>query len=340
MLKLIKYLLFIFLIISCVETPEPDNITELNGEYIILSEGLLGQNNSKLSILNLKDSTINNNYFNQINNSNLGDNANDMLIIDEYIYIIVSQSNNLIKIDKNSGQLISVKLFNKERFLKRIYIDNFIYITDLLNNSLLKIDPNNLSLVDEIQVGPGPEGISSNEDYIFVANSAVGQFKDNEPGARTVSIIDKTTFTEIKQIYIGPNTTDVKIYKDKLVATYVNFHWEDELGAVVFYDLNNDKIIKEVFTEITSKTILYQNDLYFINKSGLNSIDLNSYLIKNHLSNNSTNIWYSFNIIDDLFFILDAKNHQIPGELLIFDNKNKIANFTTGLNPNTILKIK
>lgn len=340
MLKLIKYLFFILLINSCVETPELDYTNNLDGEYLILSEGLLGQNNSKLSLLNLKDSIINNNYFEQNNNELLGDNANDMIIVNDYIYIIISQSNLLVKLNKSNGKLISKYNFQKNRFIKRIYFDKFIYISDLLNNSLLKLNPDNLEIISEIQVGPGPEGISSNDNFIFVANSAVGQFKDNEAGARTVSIIDKSTFTELKQIYIGPNTTDVKYSNNYLIASYSNFHWQDNIGAFILYDLNNNIAIDSIPTEITSKTILYNNKIYFINSLGLNSLDLNNLTIQIHILNNSTNIWYSFNIIDDLFFILDAKNHQVPGELIIFDNKNKIANFTTGLNPNTILKIK
>ena len=340
MLKQIKYILLLFILFGCVETPEPDINDEKAGNYIVLSEGLLGQNNSKLALINLEKNIINSQYYEQINNQQLGDNANDMIIVGNNIYIIVSQSNKIIKINKNTGKIISENILDKNRFMKRIYFDEYIYISDLLNNSLLKVDTASLSILKEINTGPGPDGIASNERYIFVANSAVGQFKDNEKGARTISFINKITGVEEKQLLIGPNTTNIIVLNNLLIASYANFHWEDgKIDGLIFYDLISNQIIKEIKCDITSKIVLNKNKIYFINKSGLNSLNINDYSIKNELQNTTTNIWYSFNIIDDVYFILNAKNHQVPGELLIFDNQNKIANFTTGLNPNTILKL-
>ena len=293
MLKQIKYIILLFIIYGCVETPEPVNIEEKTGNYIVLSEGLLGQNNSKLALINIEKSIINSQYYEQVNNQQLGDNANDMIIVGNSVYIIVSQSNKIIKINKNTGEIISEHILDKNRFMKRIYFDEYLYISDLLNNVLLKIDTTNLNIKNEITTGPGPEGVSSNDEYIFVANSAVGQFKDNEKGARTISFIYKNTNIEDKQIYIGPNTTNVLVYNNTLIASYANFHWEDgKIGGFVFYDLVSNKIIKEVKCDITSKLVLNKNKIYFINKSGLNSINIYDYSIKNEVSNPTSNIWF------------------------------------------------
>lgn len=344
MLKFSKYLFAaIFLLVSCTETPEPEINTLKDGNYLILSEGLLGQNNSVLSLLNTKDTIINNNYYAQVNNEELGDNANDMVLVGDNIYLIVAHSNKIIKLNKKTGKKISENVLTKERFMKRIYFDDYLYISDLQNNTLLKVDTANLNIINEIKVGPGPDGISSYSDYVYVANSAVGQFKDNEAGARTVSKIDKSTDKEIMQINIGPNVTDIKIYRNVLIATYANFHWEGKKGGIVLYDLIMNKVIRQIETDVTSKTILYNAAIYFLNKNGLNKLDISNalkYDVENVVKNTSSNAWYSFNIIDDFYFILDAKNYQMAGELLIYDKQNKIANFTTGINPNTIIKIE
>jgi hypothetical protein len=55
------------------------------------------------------------------------------------------------------------------------------------------------------------------------------------------------------------------------------------------------------------------------------------------IKNNSNNIWYSFLIDYNFTYILNSFNHQIPGELIIFENQKIFANFTTGINPNSIL---
>jgi len=338
MLNKLNIIFILFLFTSCVETPDNKIIdNNSSGNILLLSEGLLNQDNSKLQKINL-DSNFNNiNYYEQINKIKLGDTANDMILVDDYIYIIISNTNKIIKINKNNGELINSFLFSKTRFIKHIHFNKYLWITDLLNNTVLKLDTNNLQILNEIAVGPGPDGIDSHNNYLFVANSAVGQIRDKEQGARTISVIDINTDLEIQKIHCGPNTLDIEIANNKLYASYANFHWSDSVGAIIEYDLESFNKISEYKTQIHSKLKYYNNKLYFINNDGLNYLDLTNKEIFNQIKNTSTDVWYSFNIDNNYYYILNAFNHQVAGELLIFENQNKFANFPTGINPNTIL---
>jgi hypothetical protein len=336
-LNIIKLIILLFLY-SCVETPDK-KISDFNvkGDLLVLSEGLIGQDNSKLQLINLDSNKNNLNYFEQINMLKLGDTANDMILVDDYIYIIISHTNKIIKLNKNTGIIEKSHLFEKNRFIKRIHYNNFLYISDLLNNTVIKLSPDNLEIISEINVGPGPEGLVSSNNILFVANSAVGQIKDKEEGARTISVIDLNQDIEINKIYCGPNTMNLEIANNKLYASYVNFHWSDSIGAIVEYDLISLNKIAEYKTEIHSKIKYYDNKIYFINKNGLNYLELNENIFYNKIQNNSSNIWYSFDIKDNNYYILNSFNHQIPGELIIFNSDDIINKYITGINPNSIL---
>ncbi len=336
-LKTINLIIILFLI-SCVETPDTklkDN--NIEGDIIVLSEGLLGQDNSKLQLINLDSNKNNINYYEQINKSKLGDTANDMIIINNYIYIIISHTNKLLKINKNTGLIEKAHIFSKNRFLKKIHFNNYLFISDLLNNTVLKISPINLDILSEIVVGPGPEGLNSYNNMLFVSNSAIGEIKDNEQGARTISVIDINEDKEINKLYCGPNTMDLEIIDNKLYASYINFHWSDSIGAIIEYDLKTLNKINEYRAEIHSKIKYYNNKIYFINKNGLNYLNLYDKQIYNEIKNDTQDIWYSFEIDANNIYILNAFNHQIPGELIIFNSSKKINTFTTGINPNKIL---
>lgn len=338
MLNNIFKILILILLFSCIETPENNKLINNNsGNILVLSEGLLNQDNSKLQIINIDSNSNNINYFEDINNIKLGDTANDMILVGDYIYIIISNTNKIIKLNKNTGLIINSNLFSKSRFIKHLHFNKYIWITDLLNNTLLKLDTNNLKIINEINVGPGPDGIDSHDNYLFVANSAVGQIRDKEKGARTISVIDINSDSEIIKIPCGPNTIDIEIANNKLYASYANFHWLDSIGGIVEYDLNNYAKLNEIRVSIQSKIKFKKDKLYFLNKDGLNYLDLLDYSINNQIKNITSDIWYSFDVHSNYTYILNAFNHQVPGELIIFDNQEKFANFTTGINPNKIL---
>lgn len=338
MLNKLLIILFVLFVTSCVETPENNKIISNNsGNILVLSEGLLNQDNSKLQIINLDSNSNNINYFEDINNIKLGDTANDIILVGDFIYIIISNTNKIIKTNKITGLIINSNLFSKSRFLKHIHFNKYIWITDLLNNTVLKLDTNNLQILNEINVGPGPDGIDSYNNYIFIANSAVGQIRDKEQGARTISVIDINSDTEITKIPCGPNTLDIEIVNNKLYASYANFHWSDSIGGIIEYGLQNYTKLNEYKTPILSKMQAFNNKLYFINKDGLNYLDLQNKMIFNEIKNQTSDIWYSFNIDKNYTYILNSFNNQIPGELNIFENQNKFANFPTGINPNSIL---
>ena len=109
-----RFLLPIIFIItfSCVKEPEEEptvsvdlseDTTQISdsamlgeekhyGKLLVLNEGLFRQGNASLSIIDLKDTSVVNNVFLNLNGQKLGDTGNDMRLYGGKIYIVLHGS--------------------------------------------------------------------------------------------------------------------------------------------------------------------------------------------------------------------------------------------------------
>jgi len=354
-MKKIKLLLIIILILSSCSEPTNHQITNLpdsivNGCYI-LCEGLFGQNNSTLSVIDFDNDKIYNNYFFQKNNEKIGDTGNDILVNGDTSFIIVSTNNKIIAFNTRTCSLIKTinsEKLNTPRKIAKLN-DSLLAITNLKGNSITFLNLKNLKVSEkELITGPAPEGIAISNDYIFVANSGYGDYLSNEYDAGTIYVFDKNTST-LKTKFINlPNVIQL-IYNEsenKLYARYNNLpSLKDSLGGIVEFDVNTLKEIRRwkirVYYFTLDKSL---NIIYYLNDYGVGYIDLkNGFLERNFIKNSNPNeIWYSifYDNNKDNLFITNAKNYQSKGEILIYKLKDSIQipiKYNAGLNPSTIV---
>lgn len=363
-MKLIKIILLLTLlsISSCIKTPTNpiQDQTLPQGEFsLILCEGLNGYNNAEINVFESETGELHENIFEKINEFPLGDIANDIQISENYLFIVVSASKVVYKIDLKSWKVTNQLHFEGNHFPRKLILDDGLgYLTDAYSSQLYKIEINSMKIIDSVKVGPQPEGLASNLKNIYVVNSGWGDINKNAEGASTISVIDKNTFSVMKSIKTGSNPVEIQI-DDKNNFLYVVYYnlpsLKDSLGGIIKYDLLDINILQEWRGNFSEMKLSYSGDtIYTLNggfqqkqkneQSSIQLIDLAQGNTKTLLKNdNSFEKWYNF-AIDykrNYIWIANAKNFQTKGEIKIFELVNStpkiIKSLTTGINPNKII---
>lgn len=356
-----RYTILLFIVLfmtACIKTPNsPDNPNLTDAHTIILCEGLMGYNNASISILDLDSMAIQNNYFKQSNpNLILGDVANDIAILDGKAIVTVTGSGTIESFDINTGAwskriVIEGSSINKTTILN----DSIAYATDLYNDStIIQYNPTTMELLPEIAfTGKNPVEIISDGSKIFVANSGLGIYFQNHKEAGMLSIIDIATQIHEKNIYIGPNLSEILKIGDLLYLCYYNTYSADAKGGIVelrISDLTETNRIEGFFSSITydknSKRLYFLEGVSGMDISdwkGVSYIDLNNAkwysnrLIENTKENDN---WYCLSIDKSKEHLLvgNAKNFMVEGGIEIFDMQGShIKSLSTGVIPTEIV---
>lgn len=349
---------------SCVETPTEQKIVNIDkvtdGDLLVLCEGLMGYDNSSLTAILYNSGRIIEDYYASSNpNDKLGDTSNDIILKNDTAYIPSSMGAYIqvfnVKSAKATG-VIPLPAGSMPRKMK-IINDTMAVVSDLLNSRLIFINTSNHNIINTVGTGPQPEGIEVYQNYIFAANSAYGDFNWEHPDAETISVIDISLMKEIAKIKAGTNVIELLVNHKlkRLYAAYINLpSRKDSSGGIIEYSLENFNKLREWRLNPHSLSLSDDGDkLYLINQSsnnndkwrGISVINLQNGNIHNIIENKSKDIWYSLliNSYDNTALIGNAGNHNQKGEILLYnlDNPEKaIRKFPTGINPNTIIKVK
>lgn len=367
MLKIYSVLLSLFTLLSCVKTPT-DNSPSMNlvadaGDILVLSEGLQGYDNSTISLIKSSSAELERDYFSSSNNEQyLGDTANDMIIIGDTAYVVLSTSSMIRAINIKSGKKLKDIFLPNDCLPRHItsISDTSLCVSCLLRSSILFINLNDLSNLNEVSTGPQPEGIAIFDDYIFVANSAYGDFNYMHADAATISVISISNGVEILKLSSGVNCSELIINNEnkRLYAACYNLpSLTDSLGDVIEYDLNNLTELRRWKVRARSLDFSISGDsLLFISQqpkgsnmsegSGIAFIDLNNGKYGKIFDNpNKFDIWYGLNVspFDGSIWVCNAREHINNGKVLVYNINNTngpIKAFDVLLNPNKVLFIR
>ncbi len=354
-MKWLKYLLMIFLI-SCVQDPiGPKKMiyheTAKDGAFV-LCEGIWGQGNSSLARYDRKSGNLIADYFNRSNPAMaLGDLANDIVLFGDTAFVAVTSAKVIEVFHVETGESIGRIRLPENSAPREIAImnDSTAFISDLYLDILHIFNPKTLELAEKtIPTGPAPEGIAVYQDLIFAANSGYGYYRRKEAKAGTVSVIDANSGKEIALLDDMPNAIELLINekKQRLYCCYYHITAEfDSVGGIVEYNLNTLSETRR--WEIDAMSIEFtstKDTLIFIANNDIYLLDITSdqpplLLIANP---KPAEIWYALAVspLDNALWVCNAKNHQINGELAIYDNlsaKKATRFFLIGVNPSKIV---
>lgn len=346
---------------ACVQEPvAPEKVfdEDVRGIYV-LCEGLWKQDNSALTKINVLNGSVVLNYFKDVNGYKLGDTANNAIIKDSLMFVVLTTPAIIEKINLKTGKSLGRLQLTEESDPRHIYVlnDTTAYVTSLFFRCVYVINPRSMTRYqDSIPVGPGAEQLCGDGKYVYVANSGMGDLLAGEPGASTISVIDTRSNKEIKKVPCGKNPCEIKYSAkhDRLYVLYYHLHsLKDSLGGVTEYDPKTMKETRHTRLEARSLTLgEYEDAIYLNSETGVSRINLKDPTFKPELivknpkgkglvPQGTEEHWYSLAQFDDKLLIGNAKNYQIKGELIIYsmyDLSKPEKIFDINLNPNSILK--
>lgn len=152
-----------------------------------------------LSKINLADGTVHNNFVTL--GSDILSYPNQIIIRDTLAYVVASGTNEIQIINLNTettSDFIEMPMYSNPYWMD-FYDLRYAYVSLLFNNSVALVDVINKTVVGEIPVGNGPEGVVIADGKIFVANSAYN-FSTGGYDPGTVSVVDIASGTVVNTI--------------------------------------------------------------------------------------------------------------------------------------------
>jgi len=189
-----------------VTYPDP-NLGSVKG-FFLLNEGNMGSNKATLDYYDYETGVYTQNIFAERNPGvvkELGDVGNDIQIYGERLYAVINCSHFVEIMDVNTAKHIGVVSIPNCRYI--VFKDGYAYVSSYAGpvqidpnyrlGYVAKVDTASMEVVGECTVGYQPEEMVVVGNKLYVANSGGYRYPDYD---HTVSVIDLTTFEEIKKI--------------------------------------------------------------------------------------------------------------------------------------------
>lgn len=355
---LLSTLMLCFSLTSCDDledvAKEENHIDEVETSRLLINcEGLFNLNNSTLALYDFKKDTLIPDYFSATNKRGLGDTSNDMALYGSKLYIIVNVSSQLEILDVNTGEsLKQIPFFNDKGEARQprtlAFHDNKAYVC-CFDGYTAQIDTTSMTIEKMVQCGRNPDGITVCNDKLYVSNSGGLDFPNYDT---TVSVINLSTFKEIKKIKV--NTNPYTLGHDNFNNVYLvcrgNYSEEDysfiRISAVTDEVVETYNTINPLNFTIVQDTIYMYNYDFTTKTRWVKRFDcVNNEMIEGNFIPEATELQTPYGLDVDPYngdvYITEAYNFTEGGDVLCFDHegqfKYRINN--VGLNPNTVIAL-
>lgn len=338
---LITFLFFCF----CEKDPasNDDNTpvkTEI-GAYI-LNQGLYGSGNGSLSYIDLEDNTVYNSIYYAANNEYLGDTPNHMVINDGKLYICLMGENTL-KIIEEDGTVNAADKNIAEGFGPAFIskYSNFLFISGMNASKAAVFNITNQTVESSlINVGSYPEGIITENNKVYTANSGWGF-------GNTVSVINPESRTVTKTITVWENprflssdgSGNLYVLCSGSYGDYTNPD-DDTPGKIIKISTSTDTATDTLVIggHPGKLDILDNNKGYLITESGILEFNPGNMEITNE--NLIAGSFYCVKVRQSSgdIWIADAKDFTSNGEVRVYSSSGALKNtFEVGINPGEIV---
>ena len=322
-------------------------------EIYILSEGLFNLNNSTLARYSFTSGTFLEDYFTTMNGRGLGDTANDMDIYGSKLYIVVNVSSTVEIVDIGTGlslaQLSLTDETGSSRQPRAVAFDEGKAYVCSYDGTVARIDTATMEIDAWATAGRNPEDLCVQDGKLYVSNSG-GLDWEGIGVDNTVSVIDLSTFTETKQIEVGPNPGKILPGPDHTV--WVAIFGEDiEQGDYQFVEIDSETDTRtavydeKVMDFAIDHTVAYlYNYDYQTEETAFKVMDLTTReILSDTFITDGTEIVRPYSIQVNPYsgniYITEAYNYQVDGDLYCFSPSGEMQFCLSGvgLNPNTVL---
>lgn len=191
-----------FVFTACEKAPSSSDAPALSG-LVILNEGSWGMNNSSVIAYDSETDAMTDRFCNA-NGKNLGDTAQDIIVLGDDIYIAVSESRLVFVTGRDFRIKKEIVAADGDIRLSPRYFatdGRKVYVT-YYEGYLGEINPEAGYSVRTTSVGPNPEGVAYVSGKLYVANSGGYDYPSYN---NTISVVDASSFKEITTIEVNAN---------------------------------------------------------------------------------------------------------------------------------------
>jgi len=299
----------------------PVQLTNYHGFYL-LNEGNMGMNRASLDLFEYETGIYTRDIFSERNPSitnELGDVGNDLLLYGKKAYATINASNFVEVFDVETGKHLTQIHVPNCRYLAvnqgKVYVSSYAGRIEVDPNAeigfVAEIDTLSLTVKRKVQVGYQPEEMVVKENKLYVANS--GGYRKPQYDT-TVSVVDLTTFTELKKIKVGINLHRMQIDANGDIYVSSRGNQEDIPANLYVIDTQTDQVKQQLNIAVSNMTI-DEDKLYY-------------YATSYQHSTAQETISYG---------ILDTKTKQVIRDYIITDGTEKkiLIPYGIAVNPET-----
>jgi len=332
---------------------EPEPTSHIKGFYLV-NEGNMNMNKASLDYMDLINGIYTRNLYNQVNpevTKGLGDVGNDIGRYGSKLYVVVNISNKVEVLNIKTGKKIGQINITNCRYIT--FSNGKAYVSAYLgkvgdpkapNGIVAEIDTTVLRVNRTIEVGRQPEEMAVIGTKLYVANSGGYSPPDYE---HTLSVIDLSSFTEIKRIDVAINLSRIKAdrYGDLYVTSRGDYY---TIPAKLFViDTQTDQI-KMVFN-IAASNLVIDDDYAYIYSTEWNYIEGKNRITYNMINTKDETVMdrkfindgtekdikipygIAVNPISKDVYVTDAKDYVSPGKLHCYSPEGRLKwSVTTG----------
>ncbi|SDI00274.1 YncE family protein [Myroides phaeus] len=266
---------------STVSIPAPSD--QYRGFYL-LNEGNMGMNRASIDLFEYDSGVYTRDIFSERNpniTKELGDVGNDIQIYGKKVYATINVSNFVEVFDVETGKHIKQIHVPNCRYLKfkggKAYVSSYSGKVEINPNAeigfVAEIDTLSLEVTRKVVVGYQPEEMVIKGNKLYVANSGGYRVPNYDT---TVSVVDLTTFTEIKKIDVGINLHRMQMDRNGDIYVSSRGDYYNEEPSLYVIDSNTDKVKQKLDIPISNMTIdddkLYYYATSYKHNTGQNTI--------------------------------------------------------------------
>lgn len=308
--------------------------------FFLLNEGNMGSNTASLDYYDYETGIYHANIYPERNPTvvhELGDVGNDIDIYGSKLYAVINCSNLVEVMDVATARHVGTVYIPNCRYVTfdggYAYVSSYAGPVEIDPNARLgyvaKIDTATLQVVGECTVGYQPEEMVVVGRKLYVANSGGYRWPNYD---RTVSVIDLDTFTETKKIDVAINLHRMELdnygniyvssrgdYYDVPSKTYIIDSRTDEVTDVLHLlpcsemALAGDSLY--VYSSGYSKYTETYDASYAIWDTKQKKVVTRSFITDGTDEDIERPYCLAINPVNGDFFVSDAKDYVVPGEL-------------------------
>ena len=332
---------------TSIEVGGGDSGGDIKG-FFLLNEGNMGSNKASLDYYDYETGIYHVNIYAERNPGvvyELGDVGNDIQIYGNKLYAVINCSNLVEVMDVATARHEATVYIPNCRYI--VFQDGYAYVSSYAGpvkidptarlGYVAKVDTATMQIVDTCTVGYQPEEMVIAVNKLYVANSGGYRVPNYD---RTVSVIDLTTFTEIKKIDVAINLHRLEL--DRYGNIYVSSRGDyyDTPSKTYVIDSRTDEVTDILHLLPNSNMTLAGDSLYvystewswyteqFATSYAIVDTRTKKIVTRNFITDGTDaeiEVPYGIAVNPDNgdFFVTDAKDYVTPGKLHCYDRQGK-----------------